>query len=281
MPWLRHVTNLIRRSLISRSAFLLYGLIIGSLISIPLIYRPEVAVLTISGPISQASSNAILDTIRNTGTDSRVRAVVLEVDSPGGESCAIEQIYLELLRLREKKPIVATIDTMAASGGYYVATAADYIYGVRSSQIGSIGAWVNLPQREELDENRATTGLFKATSGSRRKAYSRLEMLRKQFVTVVKSARGNRLKLSEQELCRAEIYLGTECVNNGLIDAIGTKTDALQQAAKLAHIRNYRLAGSNQEQTTLPFFLSSSDLKALTMDSRTVPVYYYLYFESE
>lgn len=281
MGWLRKILNSVRQYLASKQAFLIYGLALGVLGSVVLIPRPEIAVISLTGSIGQGMVDETLDTINEAMSDRRIRAVVLQIDSPGGEVCAIEQIYLDLTRLRESKPVVATIGAIAASGGYYVAQGANYIYAEKGSQLGSVGVWVRLPDAEELDERLLTTGLFKATGGSKRKAVVWLEMLRKQFTGVVIAERGSRLKLSEEALSRAEIYLGMEGLNTGLIDAIGTRNDAIRKAAQMAHIRNYKVVDITPESESLFIIFSKADMSAIKASSHLMPVYYYLYFESE
>jgi len=155
--------------------------------------------------------------------------------------------------------------------------ASNFIYAQSVSQVGSVGAWVTLPAPEELDEDVITTGLFKATGRSRRKAVAKLEMVGQQFVSAVTSQRGDRLKLSEEEISRAEIYSGVESLRHGLIDDIGTSTAAIKKAASLARIRNYEV---------VKLFMQNPDTSLLNMEalkSQTglMPIYYCLYFESE
>ena len=257
---------------------LLIGLILGGLISIPVVPKPKIAIITISGEIlEQAHVDDILDMLRYARDDDSIKAVVLQIDSPGGLVVTTEQIYLDVLRLRQEKPVVASIGTRGASGGYHIAVASNFIYAQPTSLLGSVGVWVSLPTPEELDENIATTGPFKATRGSRRKALSMLETMKQQFVTAVTTQRGDRLKLSEEELSRAEIYSGVESLRYGLIDEIGTKTAAIEKAASLAHIRNYEVVELYIPKPVIWLF-SMEDLKSQT---GLMPIYYYLYFESE
>ena len=257
---------------------LLIGLILGGLISIPVVHRPKIAIITISGEIfEQTYADDILDMLSRARDDNAIKGVVLQIDSPGGYVSLIEPIYLDVLRLRQQKPVVTSVATTAASGGYYIAVASNFIYAGPTSQLGSIGAWVSLPTPEEVSEEMATTGPFKATGGSRRKALSILETVKHEFVSAVITQRGDRLKLSEEELSRAEIYTGIESLRYGLIDDIGTKTDAIAKAASLAHIRNYEVVELYVPKPDILFF-SMEDLKSQT---GLMSIYYYLYFESE
>jgi len=260
----------------------LLGIILGALISIPVIPRPNIGTIIISGPILQQSyADDILDMLNYARTERSIKAVVIQIDSPGGGASVTEQIYLEILRLRQHKPVVASIGTGGASGGYYVAVAANFIYAEPTSQLGSIGAWISLPRPEEPGEDTVTSGPFKASGGSRRKTFNVLETFRRQFINDVISNRGERLKLSEVELSRAEIYTGVESLRYGLIDDIGTSAVAIEKAASLAGVRHYGMVDLNEEldvwQPSYWPFLSIEDLKART---GLMPGYYYLYMES-
>lgn len=262
--------------------FALLGLLLGGLLSVPVIPRPTIATITISGVIlDQAYTYDILDMLRYARDEDSVRAVVLRINSPGGGASTTEQIYLDALRLRQQKPVVVSVGTAATSGGYYIAVAANFIYAEPTSQIGNVGAWVSLPSPEELDEDVGTTGPFKAIGGSRRKAMGQLEMVRQEFVEAVMSQRGDRLQLSEEELSRAELYAGVEGLRYGLIDDIGTRTAAIERAAELAGLRNYEVVDLYIPRPATFLFFSSSDLEALRSQTGLVPIYYYLYFEQE
>ncbi len=278
MSRLESVKRLLRCWLWSILFFAVLGLVLGTLVSIPLIPKPNIAIITISAPhLDQAYTDDILDMLRYARDDDSIKAVVLRIDSPGGGASATEQVYLDVLRIRGQKPIVASIGARGASGGYYIAVASNFIYAEPTSQLGSIGAWVSLPHPEELEEDIITTGPFKATGGSRRKVTDELEMIRQEFVTAVTSQRGDRLKLSEEELSRAETYSGVESLRHGLIDDIGTSTAAIEKAASLAHIRNYEVVKLYIQKPDI----SLLDMEALKSQTGTMPIYYYLYFESE
>ena len=282
MSGLESAKRLMRRWFTSIAFFVLLGLILGGLISIPVVPKPNIATITISGIVlGQAYVDDILDMLKYARDDDSIRAVVLRIDSPGGGVSAVEQIYLDILRLRQQKPVVVSIGTVAASGGYYVAVAANFIYAEPTSQIGSIGAWVSLPRPEELEEYTGTTGPFKATGGSRRKVIGWLEMVRQEFVEAVISQRGDRLKLFEEELSRGELYVGVESLRYGLIDDIGTRAAAIEKAASLAGLRNYEVVELQVIEQPSFWLFGSSDLEALKSQTGLVPIYYYLYFEQE
>jgi len=271
-----------RRWFTSIPFFVVLALILGGLIAIPLTPKPNIATIEVSGLIlDQAYIDDILDMLRYARDKDSIKAVVLRIDSPGGYANAIEQIYLDLLRLRQQKPVVASIGMVGASGGYYIAVASNFIYALPTSQLGSIGVWSSLPRPEELDEDILTSGPLKATGGSRRKYTGVLEMVRQEFVEAVMTQRRDRLKMSEEELSRAEIYVGVESRRYGLIDDIGTSTAAIEKAASLAGIRNYGVIKLHIPKPIIFWFSGSSGLEDLKAQTSLVPVYYYLYFESE
>ncbi len=272
--------RMIKRWYTSILFLVVLGLIVGALIAIPVIPRPNVGTITISGAImDQDYTDDILEMLSYARDESSIKAVVLKIDSPGGAVSVIEQIYLDLLQLKQQKPVVASIGASAASGGYHIAVATDYIYAEPTSIIGSIGVIGTLPSPEDPDEDTLTSGPFKATGGSRRKVIGWLETIRQQFVGTVMSHRGERLRLSETEISRAEIYIGTEGLRYGLIDDIGTSSVAIEKAASLAGVRNYGVVDINEElgiTEPFSFFFSLEDLKSR---SSLMPAYYYLHFE--
>lgn len=283
MPRLEKTKRVMVRWLTSIPVLALLGLILGALISIPVIPRPNIGTITISGAIlEQSYADDISHMLNYAKAENNIKAVVLQIDTPGGGASVTEQLYLDILRLGQQKLVVAAIGTSGASGGYYIAVPANFIYAEPTSQIGSIGAWMSLPSPEKLDEDTLTSGPFKTTGGSRRKAFGTLETFRRQFVAAVMSQRGERLELSEVELSQAEIYTGVEGIRYGLIDAIGTSTDAIEKAASLTRVRNYGVIDINRElgvrQPSYWPFLSIEDLKSRT---GTFPAYYYLHFELE
>ena len=275
-PRLESTRRLLRRWLTSIAFLALVGVVLGAVIAPLLISKPNVAVITISGIVThQEYVDDVLAMLQYAREDHNIRAVVLRIDSPGGSASATEEIFLDVLRTRQLKPVVASIGSIAASGGYYVATAANVIYAEPSSQIGSIGVWSRLPLPEELDEDILTSGPFKATGFSRQKAVAHLEMVRQGFVEAVRLQRGDRLKLTEEELSTAEIYLGIDAFRFGLIDGIDTMTAAIEEAASLAGLRHYELVElvvGNPPPV---------NLEALRSQTGLAPVYYFLHFEQE
>jgi protease-4 len=265
------------------------SLIIGGLISVfgfqAFIAKPEVGIIRISGSILwQEQADEIIEQLRYAKEKKEIKAVVLEIDSPGGEASVTEGLYLAVLRLREEKPVVASINQKGASGGYYIAIASNFIYAKPDSEIGSIGAWTSLPWPEVPSEETLPTGPFKDTGMTRRKAVGQLEMLRQSFLEAVLFHRGEKLKLSSEELTRAEVYTGIEGLRAGLIDEIGSSFDAIEKAAEISGISHYRVVDvakeiaererkATEKGVTLP--TPESEKKAIETKN-LLPTYYYL-----
>ena len=171
--------------------------------------------------------------------------------------------------------MLAFIQAVAASGGYYIAVATNAIYSQPNSTIGSVGVIGALPESEQLDEYIVTTGPFKVSGQSRRRATSQIETIRQQFAEAVMLQRKDQLKMTEGELSQAAVYSGTESLNYGLIDYIGTGSQVRQKAAELANIKNYGITECFIQCTV------EIDLEELKSRTQNIPVYYYLYLNLE
>ena len=202
-------------------------------------------------------------------TDS-VKAVVIRLDSPGGSSFASEHLFQKTLNLRESKPVVIAVQGSAASGGYLWSMGANYIYANPTSIVGSVGARFGgqLPRTLPLDEDLVSTGPSKLGS-SRRYFVGLLDTVKDAFVDTVVSQRGNKLKITPEELSEARIYTGMEGVRLGLVDAIGSDTDAIEKAASLAGISDYNLVDVSIE--TLRLFVQKGTRIFESSETEQVP----------
>ncbi len=241
---------------------------------------PQVGVITLSSIINGSSAADVVALLRQAEETPAIRAVVLLIDSPGGSASASEELYLSMLRFREKKPVVTSVSGIAASGGYYVASATDYIYAKPTSFVGSIGAWTFLPQREEVGEDILPTGPFKAIGGSQRRAAQQLETVKEGFLDAVIAQRSGKLKLSKEELSQAELYMGIEALSLGLVDALGPTTAAVEKAAELAGISRYDVVALSASEDRLWFQLRA-EREEFPLQPRFAPEIYFLYFEPQ
>ncbi len=229
---------------------------VGYGLSLALVPKPRIAVIRIEGDIWGSYTAYVSQALQAAGADSAVRAVVLDVVSPGGEVSASEGLYFDVLRLREKKPVIVSVGEIAASGAYYIASAADRIYAKPGSMVGNIGVISVLPPNDVLDEQLITTGPFKLSGGPRVAYIRQMEMLKQTFLEAITSQRADRLQVGPEVLSRGEIYLGIQAQQLGLIDAIGSQTEAIAAAAQMARVRRYDVV---DRTPTLPetFLLSA------------------------
>lgn len=204
--------------------------------------RNLVGVIKVEGYIETSWTVAYCtDLISQAVFNESVKAVVLVVDSAGGYADYVERIYLDLLELKAKKPLVASITT-ALSGGYYIAVAADHIFVPPTSFVGSIGVIGRGPPVLIPQESVMETGAHKATGFSKLLFPLNLSHALDNFVSAVEKSRGNRLKLSSTQLRRATIYLGSEAVAVGLADEAGSFLKAVEKVAKQANLVQYEVA---------------------------------------
>jgi protease IV len=239
-----------RRSVLRGSltiATLVLLLVLGYLLSLYLIPTPEIAVIQIQGDIWGMYTGFLRNALAEAGQDAAVRAVVIDIASPGGEVTASEDLYFEVLKLREAKPVVASIGEMAASGAYYIAAAADQIYAKPGSAVGNIGVISFLPEPDLMDEELYTTGPFKLSGGPQVAAIRQLEMLKDTFLAAIQAQRETRLQVGPDVLSRGEIYLGLQAQKMGLVDKLGSVGDATAAAARIAGLRNYRVVDRSPE----------------------------------
>ncbi len=147
--------------------------------------------------------------------DPAIRAVVLDIASPGGEVTASEDLYFDILKLRESKPVVASVRELAASGAYYIASAADVIYAKPASEVGNIGVISYLPDPDLVDEYLLTTGPFKLSGGPQVGYLRKLEMLKDTFVAAILAQRADRLTGGPEVLSRGRNLPGSRGAENG------------------------------------------------------------------
>ena len=230
----------------------------------------EILVIHLQGIISEESyygsgsvkPETIKAKLEQAARDDKVKAVILQIDSPGGAITATDKIYHYLRQFRQEsdKPIVAYLDTVAASGGYYAALAADQIIAHPTCITGSIGVIMSFFQMKELLENKLGIKHIVIKSarhkdiGSISREISEEEFkilnnviqeMYRRFLEVVKQGRPN-LKVQEAELLKiadGRIYTGKQAMHLGLIDDIGYRQKAVDKACELARLvkGNYKL----------------------------------------
>jgi protease-4 len=267
-------------SLFSLPTILILSVMIGYIAFSLTLGFPKVGVIKIEGVLDSEAADKISEMLKHAEDSKDIRAVVLEVNSPGGGAISSEEIYLNVLRVRGKKPIVTSINDIGASGAYFIAAASDYIYSKPTSSVGSIGVRATFPGVSFPDEETLTTGPLKKGGISTEDFIRDLEMAKQSFLRSVLSQRGDKIKLNEEELSKAGIYLGVEAKRFGLVDELGSNVDAIEKAADLAGLRRFRAVNINEELNISlsfnhPLFVNESMINK----TNTAPVYNFIYLK--
>jgi protease IV len=225
--------------------YTLFGLILplagGFLVSRRVIPAPAVGVIHLDTEIYGTSAEFINEQIAEARANPRIKAVVVKIDSPGGEVTATQNIFLELLKLRGEMPVVGSIDSTAASGAFYVAMATNPVYAKPSSTVGNVGVWGYFPSEIGVNDVILASGPFKLTASNTAEFLRGIDSIKQEFLATVISQRGARLKISEVDLAQGLAYSGRESLSFGLIDNLGSQTEAVEYAAEKAGIRHYQV----------------------------------------
>ncbi len=225
--------------------------------------RPHVAVVPAEGAIAMESggafesggitARAMSKTLRRLKKDESVKAVVLRIDSPGGSALASDLLWHELRELKKQKPLVVSVGGMAASGGYYLACAADRIIAEPTSIVGSIGVFGGkIVLSSALDEIGVHTETFPASpepgasaraaaqspfsswdDATRERIRAEMQAVYDLFVTRVSDSR-KMPREKVEEHAQGRIWSGKQGLERGLVDQLGGVTDAVRHARKLA-----------------------------------------------
>jgi len=243
--------------------WLVLPLVAGILLAL-LVPRPVIGVIYLRDAIDASSAGDMITQIRYAYDHPEINAVVLVMDSPGGTVADTESTYLELIRLRQKKPVVTVVENMAASGGYYLAVGTDYIMAQSSSEVGNIGVRTTLPMAAIVLEEDVSTGPYKFFGDSRDGTLRILDPLKQGFYNAVVLGRGKALKATPDDILSGKIYIGSEAARLGLVDSLGSQSDAFAKAARIAHvwhfeIKDLRKLSGLPESYSYSFFLETKD----------------------
>src|SRR5580692_3144912 len=242
--------------LIGGGAFFLFVLAVFSLVYLTLHagstesgglggFGDRIGVVDLDGVI--LSPQPVVGQLKKFGDDSSIKAIIIHVNSPGGGVAASEEIYREVKRLRteKKKRVVVSIETVGASGAYYVASASDKIFADQGSIVGSIGViaeWMNygdLLKWAKLKNVVFKTGEFKDTGNPARdltpaeQAYmqSLIDNMFGQFVKAV--ADGSGMKYDDvKAIANGKVWTGQQAMSMKLIDGVGDFETVVAETAK-------------------------------------------------
>ncbi len=243
----------------------------------------KVALITVDGVI--LDSKGIIEQLEKYRTNPSVKAIVLRINSPGGGVAPSQEIHEEILKTREndKKPIVASMGSVAASGGYYIASATDLIVANPGSITGSIGVILQVPNVSGLMQKIGVksvvvkSGLHKdlasptreMTDAERRILQGMLDDVHGQFIDAV--ATGRRIDRKKVEtMADGRIFSGREAQSLGLVDQLGNLQDAIERAATLAGIRGKPTVIQERKRGLFLMDLLRGSLSLLNID---VPIH--------
>lgn len=236
----------------------------------------EIAVILINGAIVDGAKtpgniggDAAAAQIRQARLDPKIKAVILRVNSPGGSASASEVIRAELVALRRaNKPLVVSMGGMAASGGYWVSTPANYIIASPSTLTGSIGIFGVINTFENSLDNVGVHSDGVATSPLADVAITKAlppefsQMMKmtiehgyQTFIELVATARKKTIAQMD-EVAQGRVWTGSDAQQRGLVDQLGDFDDAVKKVAELAKLKQY----------TLQWFAEPPNLKEVILD---------------
>jgi protease-4 len=236
----------------------------------------KVAIIEIYGTIN--SSNDVIRQLKKYSKDSSIPAIVLDIDSPGGAVVPSQEIYEEVLKAKKAgKKVVASMRSLGASGGYYIACSADTIVANPGTLTGSIGVIFEFPMVQELfkkigvkfevvkrgELKEVGTSFRPMTQKERDLLQSVIDDTYNQFVDAVKDGRGmDREKVLE--LADGRVYTGKQAKELGLVDELGDIEDAIKIAGKMGDIEGVPRTIRERPKKVSLFDILGSTFKAVT-----------------
>lgn len=219
---------------------------------------PHTALVEIDGTIESGTSGAadtVIPALDDAYADDDTVGVILHINSPGGSPVQAGMINDEIMRLRKeypRKPLYVVVDEICASGGYYIAAAADKIFVNKASIVGSIGVlmdgfgFTGLMDKLGIERRLITAGENKGfmdpfspqTEKQRNYAQGMLNEIHQQFIDVVRRGRGNRLK-ETPEMFSGLFWTGAKAVEMGLADGFGTVDSVARDELKAENVVDY------------------------------------------
>ena len=205
------------------------------------------------GDESYIGQESMIKAIRKIKKDSKIKAVVLRVNSPGGVALTADLIWRELELLKQEKTLVVSMGNYAASGGYYIACNADKIFAEPTTITGSIGVFGTIPNFSGLAKNIGINA-EQVSTNKNSMGYSPYEPMTKDFYNVTKEgiervytmflervAKGRNMTYDQvDEVAQGRVWTGKEALEVGLVDELGSLDDAIAAAAELAELDSYK-----------------------------------------
>ncbi|MFY9327641.1 MAG: S49 family peptidase [Georgfuchsia sp.] len=240
--------------------------------------KDHTALVQLNGVIQakdEANAENMITGLQSAFEDKGTKGVVLQINSPGGSPVQAGMIRDEIVRLRKKYPAIplyVVVEDICASGGYYVAVAADKIYVDKASIVGSIGVlmdgfgFTGTMEKLGVERRLLTAGNNKgmldpfSPQSAEQKAYAlgMLDEIHRQFIEVVRQGRGKRLK-ETPETFSGLMWIGAKSIELGLADAFGTTESVARDVIKAEDILDYTVKPNFAEQFARKFGASMAE----------------------
>ena len=249
----------------------------------------KVAVVRVEGMIT--NSEETIRQVRKWGKDKSIKALVLRINSPGGAVAPSQEMYNEISKVAKKKPVVASMGTLAASGGYYIAVACNKIMADPGTLTGSIGVIMMFDNFEKLMDKIGMkslvfkSGQFKDTGSPFREVteddkkliHGIIDSIYTQFITDV--AKGRQMDIEEvRKLADGRIYTGQQALDLKLVDELGGMQDAIKVASTLAGIDGEpKVVEEEEEKSFLRYILGEEINSKITERAKLSSGAYFLW----
>jgi len=229
----------------------------------------KVALIKIEGPIIDAKDT--IDELKGYVKDPSIKAIVIRIDSPGGAVAPSQEIYEEIKKAVIKKKIIVSMGSIAASGGYYIASPATKIISNPGTLTGSIGVIMEIPNIEGLmnkigvkteviksGKHKDIASIFRGIKKEEREILQNvLDNVHEQFIKAV--AEGRKIHPDDiRKIADGRIFTGEQALKLGLVDQLGNLQDAIDIASKLAGIKGEPIVVSKKEKISLINLLKNS-----------------------
>ena len=261
--------------------------------------RNKVAVVYASGSILQGEgsdntigSDKIARALRSARVDNSIKAVVLRVNSPGGDGLASDIILREVNLIKTEKPIVVSMGNLAASGGYYIACGADKIVANANTITGSIGVFGLIPNFQQFFNNKLgvtfddvktndNADFVQVTKSLSEFQYQLIEQEVDNFYNTFINhvAKGRNMTVEQvDEIAQGRVWSGSDALKFGLVDELGDLNTAIEMAAQLANLEDYRVIEKPEQKDPFEKIITEllSETRKTYLEKELGKGYYYL-----
>lgn len=232
------------------------------------------------GSRDSIGSEAFREDLIEAEEDEDVAAIVVRINSPGGSALASDVIWREMMKIDEETPVIISMGDVAASGGYYMASAGRYIFAEPTTITGSIGVFGVMFNTEKFFKNKTAVNFDRVVThpyadiGNSNRPMSELEAKKIQgevervytrFLDVVQEGRGYEKRTDLENIAEGRVWSGTRAKDIGLVDELGGLDAAIRKAAEFAEVKDYKVAIYPQQSDPVMQFLERFSGDAVRM----------------